>query len=193
MKKGSIALLLIFAVVLFAGMACGSNGDIEPIPTHTSTPTPESTPTSIQVIKPTVGNIPQGWYLSDEAPYGTYEDPDGTEWGFIEYTDTEDNDYVLIYYGDVPSELKGRETDSDALISKAIEWSNMLEPDETGTMVVAGQTAGYIKMYESAGDWYEMGIVFIVGSTCIDIDTACDATTEDEAQAMSIINSISIK
>ena len=177
--------------MLFTGIACGSNGDIEP--TSTSTPTPESTPTSIQVIKPTVGNIPQGWYVSDEAPYGTYEDPDGTEWGFIEYTDTEDNDYVLIYYGDVPSELKGRETDSDALISKAIEWSNMLEPDETGTMVVAGQTAGYIKMYESAGEWYEMGIVFIVGSTCINIYTAYDATTEDEAQAMSIMNSISIK
>ena len=193
MNKASIALILILVVMLVAGMACGSNGKNEPTPTPTPTSTPESTPTSIQVIKPTVGNIPQGWYLSDEAPYGTYEDPDGTEWGFIEYTDTEDNDFVQIYYGDVPSELKGRETDSDALISKAVEWSTMFEPDETGTMVVAGQTAGYTKMYESAGEFNKMKIVFIIGSTCIDIFTYLDATTEDEAQAMSTINSISIK
>ena len=197
MKKASIALVLILAVMLVAGMACGSNGNIEPTPTPTPTSTPTSTleltPTSIEVIKPTVGNIPQGWYFSHEEPYGTYEESDGTEWGFIEYNDTEDDDFVQIFYGDVPAELEGRETDSDALIGKAIEWSIMSELDETGTMVVAGQTAGYTKTYGSAGEYNEMEIVFIVESTCFDIYTAYDATTEDEAQAMSIMNSISIK
>lgn len=57
------------------------------------------------ITKPTVGNVPQGWGLSNEDPYGTYEELDGTVWGLIEYTDTEDGDLVQIYYGDVPSEL----------------------------------------------------------------------------------------
>ena len=172
MKKARIAVVLLLGVVLIVGIACGEAK--EPVST------------------PTVGNIPQGWYLSDEEPYGTMEESDGTEWGVIEYTDAEDADFVTIYYGDVPSELKGHETEGDALVEQAIEWS-IFEPDETGTMVAAGQIAGYTKVYESAMEANEMEIVFIVGSTCIDIYTVYDATTENEAQVMSIIDSISIK
>ena len=185
MKRTRIVAVFLVGIILVSGLACGEGGESEP----TLTPTP----TSVHVIKPTVGTIPQGWYLSDEEPYGTYVDPDGTEWGEIEYTDTEDGDYILIYYGDVPSDLKGRETDSDALISKAIEWSIMSELDETGTVVAAGQTAGYTKKYGSAGEYNEMEIAFIVGSTCFDIYTEYYATTANEAQVMSIINSISIE
>ncbi len=172
MKKARITVVVLLGIMLVVGIACGEAK--EPVST------------------PTVGNIPQGWYLSDEEPYGTIEDSDGTEWGLVEYTDTEDADFIAIYYGDVPSELKGHETEGNALAEKAIEWS-IFEPDETGTMVAAGQTAGYTKKYESAGESNEMEIVFIVGSTCIDIYAAYDATTENEAQVMSIINSISIK
>ncbi len=111
-------------------------------------------------------------------------------WGMIEYTDTEDADFVQIYYGDVPIELEGQETNSDALIGRAVVES-MFEPDETGVMIVSGQVAGYTKTYYSDMDWYEMEIVFVLDSTCIDIYTIYDATSEDEAQVMSIINSIS--
>ena len=140
--------------------------------------------------KPSVGYVPQGWYLSEDSPYGTYYEEDGTESGLIGYTDIEDGDFVLIYYGDVASSLKGRETAPSALIAKAIEYS-IFSPEETGTMTVAGEIAGYTKMYDADWDWYEMSIVFVKGSTCIFIYTIYDATSTDEAQAMSIINSIS--
>ena len=47
MKKASIALVLILAVVLVSGMACDIIEDTEstPTPTPTTTPTPTSTPT----------------------------------------------------------------------------------------------------------------------------------------------------
>ncbi len=142
------------------------------------------------ITKPTVGNVPPGWDLSNEEPYGTYEELDGTVWGLIEYTDTEDADFVQIYYGDVPSELKGNETVRDPLTDRAIAES-MFEPDETGVMIASGQIAGYTKMYDSDLDLYQMEIVFVLDSICIDIYTIYDATSEDEAQAMLIINSIS--
>lgn len=139
---------------------------------------------------PIVSDVPQGWELSDEDPYGTYHELDGTVWGLIGYADTEDTDFVKIYYGGVPSELKGNETVQDALIGRAIVESTF-EPGETGIMMASGHIAGYTKMYDPDMDRYEMDIVFVADSTCIDIWTRYNATPEDEAQAMSIINSIS--
>ena len=141
--------------------------------------------------KPAVGDIPQGWYLSNEEPYGTYKESDGTVWGLIEYSDSEGSNSVQIYYGDVPSELKEHQTDRDALIARA-ELESKFEPDETGTMIVSGQIAGYTKMYDPDLDRYDMDIVFVLDSGCIDIWARYDATSEAEAQVMSIIDSISI-
>jgi len=141
--------------------------------------------------KPKVGDVPQGWYLSNEEPYGTYLESDGTVWGLIEYSDSEGSNFVQIYYGDVPSELEEHETDKDALIARA-KVESKFEPDETGTMLVSGQIAGYTKMYDPDLDRYEMDIVYVLDFGCIDIYTIYDATSEKEAQAMSIIDSISI-
>jgi hypothetical protein len=176
MKRFIVVMLL--GVMLVSSLSCGGGEETAP------TPTPSS------VVKPSVGYVPQGWYLSDEDPYGTYEEPDGTVWGMIGYTDTEDADFVQIYYGDVPTELEGQETNSDALIGRAIVES-LFEPAETGVMTASGQVAGYTKTYESDMDWYQMEIVFVLDSTCIDIYTIYDATLEDEAQVTSIIDSIS--
>ena len=141
------------------------------------------------ITKPTVGYVPQNWYLSTDDAYGTWLHDDGTDCGLIEYIDEVDWDFVQIYYGDIPAELEGKENDGDALIAKAIERSAAFDPEETGTMVVAGQLAGYTKAYNAALGFYDMEIVFVKGSTCIDIYTIFDATT-GEAQAMSLINSI---
>jgi hypothetical protein len=170
-RIAQIATLLLVGIVLASGFACGVDGGA--------------------VTKPSVGNIPQGWHRGIEDSYGTYEELDGTKWGLIEYTDTEDADFIQIFYGDVPSELQGMETDSDALIGRAA-LESIFEPDETGTMIAAGQIAGYTKAYDPAMALYEMEIVFVVNSTCIDIYTIYDATSEDEAQVMSLINSISL-
>ena len=172
MKKAKITVVVLLGIMLVVGIACGEAKE--------------------SVSTPTVGNVPQGWYLSEDEPYGTIEESDGTKSGILGYTDTDDGDFVTIYYGDVPSELKGHETEGDALVEQAIEWS-IFEPDETGTMVVAGQTAGYSKQYDPDMDYYEMEIAFVLDSVCIDIHTIYDATSTDEAQAMSIINSISIE
>jgi hypothetical protein len=149
------------------------------------------------MVKPTVGYVPQGWYCSEDDPYGTYEEIDGTKAGLIEYTDTVDDDFVQIYYGDVFPELKGKENDRDALIAKATAKSVMetleLNEYEVNEMVVAGKLAGCIKTYDPIYDVYDMGIVFVKGSTCVDIYTCYDATYEDEAEVMSLINSISLR
>lgn len=166
--KGFIAIMLL-GVLLLGAVAC---------------PGPA-------IAKPTVGYIPQDWYLSEDSPYGTYEELDGTKSGLIEYADAEDFDFVQIYYGDVPPSLQGRENDQNALIAKAIEWS-IFDAEETGTMTVAGQVAGYAKAYDPLMDTYEMEIVFVKDSSSIDIYTMYNATYEDEQQAMSIIMSVSL-
>jgi len=144
------------------------------------------------VTKPTVSYVPQGWYISTEDPYGTYVEEDGTKAGLITYTDAVDMDFVQIYYGDIPPDLEGKEDDGGALTDKAVEWATTFDPEETGTMAVAGQLAGYAKAYDATIDVYDMEIVFVKGSTCIDIYTCYDATSEDEEQAMSLISSIDL-
>ena len=171
MKKVRIFVVVLLSILMVSGLAC-SGPDIS---------------------KPSVGNVPQGWHLSYDEPYGTIEKLDGTKSGVLKYTDTDDGDFVSIFYGDVPRALLGHETDPDYLIARAIVESTTFEPDETGNMIASGQIAGYTKRYDPDSDWYDMEIVFVLGSTCIDIYTIYDATTWDEAQAMAIINSISIK
>ena len=144
---------------------------------------------ALDITKPTVGYVPEEWYCSSEDPYGTYEEPDGTNSGLIEYTDADDYDFVQIFYGDIPPELRGNEENRDSLIAKATEWASAFDPEETGTMTVVGQLAGYAKSYDDVLEIYDLEIVFVKGSTCIDIYTIFDATT-GEAQAMSLINSI---
>ena len=176
---------MLLGILLVGSVACGGGSVAEP----TTTPTPTSTPQTT-AVKPSVGYIPQGWYLSDEDPWGTYERSSGMKLGLIGYTDTEDFDSVLIFYGDVPSSLKGWETDGDFLIARAIVEA-IFEPEETGTMTLSGRLAGYAKAYDQVSDLYQMAIVFGNGTTYIHIYSVYHATSEDEAQVLSLIGSIS--
>jgi len=144
------------------------------------------------VATPIGGYVPQGWHCSVEDSYGTYMNSDGTKWGLIEYTDNADKTFVQIYYGDVPPELKGKENDRDALIARAIVESATFEAYEVSEMIVAGQLAGCVEAYNSIYDFYEMEIVFVKGSTCVDIYACCDPTYEDAEQVMSLIDSINL-
>ena len=141
--------------------------------------------------KPTASDVPEGWSLSNEEPFGTYLESDGTQWGLVEYTNSDESNFVHIYYGNVPRELIDHETDPDYLTARAIVETKTFEPDETGNMIASGQIAGYTKRYDTDSDYYKMDIVFVLDSACIDIYTIFDATAEAEAQAMLIINSIS--
>jgi hypothetical protein len=143
-----------------------------------------------RVVKPSVTVIPQGWYLAGQDEYGYYEEIDGTKWGMVEYIDDSDGDFVQIYYGDVPKELKNRESDPDALKGRAVLESATFDVDEMFTITISGRLAACAKGYDDTWDTYDMETVFVYESTCIDIYSCCDATYEDEAQVMSLIESI---
>ena len=148
------------------------------------------------MTKPTINVVPENWSLEEDFPYGEIEiesDSGDTKWGLIYYTDETDQNLVLIYYGDVPSELKGHENDEGALIEQAtLEASEFYGIDETGSMIIAGNIAGYVKGYDPETDTYDLDIVFVDDATCVDIYAAFKPTDNDEAEVMSLINSISM-
>ena len=108
----------------------------------------------------------------------------------IWYTDESDDDFVQIYYGDEPEELKNRESDPDALTGRVILESATFDVDEMFTTTISGRLAACVKGYDDILDTYDMETVFVYESTCIDIYSCCDATYENEAQVMSLIKSI---
>ena len=204
MRIVRIALILALGIFLTSGLACCPVREVTPTPTPapTPTPTPIMTPThtpastpTYQVTKPTVGYIPPDWELEEDTPYpGCPGYEPGVDWGLIAYTDQVDYDWVNIWYGDIPSDLRGRESDSDALIAYAVFEADLsgFTPDETGMMTLDGRTAGYAKAYNSSLDVYELEIVYVKGGTCVDVYALYDATTADEGEVMSLINSIHV-
>lgn len=140
------------------------------------------------IEKPEVAFVPVNWYLSEDTDYPEYSNDEN--WGLVEYIDEDDGDFVQIWYGDLPEELQGKERDGDALIGRAIYESVTFEPTDTGTMNIGSWLAGYSRAYDEDLDVYDIEIVFVYESTCIDIYACFDATVEDEEQAMSLIRSI---
>lgn len=134
--------------------------------------------------KPKVGHVPTNWYLSADDPYDSYYG-----YGLVEYTDDWDGDFVQIYWGDIPSSLIGQESNANALISQAV-YEAIFTPDDTGSILVAGQLAGYAEAYDSYWDWWETEIVFVYGSTYIDIYAVYNASYWDIIDFEDIIDSI---
>ena len=171
MKTRAIVVGLMLCALMVSGAMCQS-----------------STSPSGNIQKPKVNYVPSGWYQSADDAYGTYYD-EGLQSGLVEYTDNQDGDFVQIFYGDVPSSLKGHEADSNALISRAVSES-IFSPDDTGTMLVAGRLAGYAETYDDYWEWWETEIVFVYGDTYVDIYTIYNATSQDIQDATNLIDSI---
>ena len=171
MKLSGFAIIMLMGVLLVGSVSCLASA----------------------ASKPTANDVPEGWSLSNEEPFGTFLESDGTQWGLVEYINSDDSNFVQIYYGNVPRDLIDHETDPDYLTARAIVETKKFEPDETGNMIASGQIAGYTKRHNPDGALYEMDIVFVLESACIDIYTLYDATPEAEDQALSIINSISFQ
>ena len=146
--------------------------------------------TSVDVVKPAVTAIPRGWYLSDEGRYGTYREPDGTKWGMVQYTDPDTYDFAQIFYGDVPSKLINRESDLDALTEYAMSQAVFSDAEEVYEMTIAGRRAAVVRAYDSVWGVWDMKIVFVYESTCIDVYACYDPTDESEENVMSLIESI---
>lgn len=145
---------------------------------------PSSTSPSGTIEKPKVSFVPADWYLSADDAYSST-----MGYGLVEYTDSWDGDFVQIFYGYMPESLKGHEADGNALISQAVSEA-IFTPDDTGSMTVAGRLAGYAETYDPYWEWWETEIVFVYGTTYVDIYTIYNASAADIQDATNLIESI---
>ena len=145
---------------------------------------PSSTSPSGTIEKPKVSFVPADWYLSADDAYSS-----SLGYGLVEYTDSWDGDFVQIFYGYMPESLKGHEADGNALISQAVSEA-IFTPDDTGMMTVAGRLAGYAEAYDDYWYWWETEIVFVYGTTYVDIYTIYNASVADIQDATNLIESI---
>ena len=134
--------------------------------------------------KPRIGWVPTDWYLSADDAYSSY-----LGYGMIEYTDDWDYDFVQIYWGDEPSSLIGYESSASALIDQAV-YEAPFVPDDTGSMFVAGQLAGYAEGYDSFLNVWETDIVFVYGDTYVDIYAVYNNSYWDIQDAIDFIDGI---
>ena len=141
------------------------------------------------IQKPYTFYLPTDWQQTADVPYGTYLDY-GLYSGLVEYTDSWDGDFIQIFYGDIPATLASDPADSNALKARA-EFEAIFTPDGTGIMYVAAQPAGYAEAYDASWDWWETEIVFVYGSTYVDIYAVYGGEQSDIDEALDIINSIS--
>ncbi len=174
MKIRGFIVFILLGVLLVGSVSCGGPG----------------------LPKPTVGYVPQGWSVLSDYTYTTCL---GYEEGVLIYGDGElqSPNSVEIHYVDMYDESSAAGgtpvTDVDAIVDLAIynlEFDS-IEPEESGKMIVSGQLAGYSNVYDQGSGWYWMQIVCIKGATYVSIYANYKATPEDEADVMSLINSIS--
>ena len=165
-------------------------GSIEVAPV---TPMPSPTPEAVWVK---VGYIPEDWYLSDEEAYGSVEGEFGGDAGLIEYTDDVDYDFVMIRYERPPDIVTFEmEEHPEGLANEAasiFERDLGYRPDEYGMMTVAGTPAGYAKGYDPDFDVYDLQIIMVKGIVYLDIYACYEPTSKDEAQVLSLIDSITV-
>ncbi|MFB3889956.1 MAG: hypothetical protein ACE14S_10730 [Candidatus Bathyarchaeia archaeon] len=144
-----------------------------------------------KLAKPTV-KLPSGWEQSNETtyPYAPSEhDPQGA--GMVEYTDQEDYDVVRIYYERAPSTaFSDAELRAEAI--SIFETVDDMPIDERGVTPMAGTSAGFAKGYEADLDTYTVEYVLVKGGYYLNVHAYYDATTQDQNQVVSLIDSISV-
>ena len=174
MKISRFILIMLLGVLLVGSVSCGGGG----------------------LPKPTVGYVPQGWSVLSDYTFTNclrYEE------GVLIYGDGElqSPNSVEIHYEDkydAPRAVGGvLVTDVDAIIDLAIynlEFDS-IEVEESGKMLVSGRIAGYAKGYDPVGDNYALVLICFKGPTRLSLRALWEPTFEDEADVMSLIDSIS--
>jgi len=144
------------------------------------------------LVRPMITYIPPDWSLLSLTPYeealyiGEYDDQSG----LIEYVNQDTYDIIQIFYERAPeSDLtpSALEQDADNIFQRDLEYM----PDETGTMMVAGTTAGYAKGYDPAFELYDLELVLVLDHVYLDV-YAGYASLEVEDEIMDMIDSISL-
>lgn len=172
MKLTKLAIVVALLCVVLVAMGCGSG-----------------------IAKPTANYVPVGW-TQNETVY-----PENCSEclysGIMKYSCPDALCYVYIFYGgDIPLPLKGNESSSKALIDMAVvEITSVpisLEALETGTMTISGTLAGYAEYSYTTGDdsLFSMDIVFVKGSTFVDISAHCVDSPERIPEVEALINSV---
>ena len=147
--------------------------------------------------KPTVGYVPLWWSILSDHIYTTCL---GFDEGVLIYGDGElqEPNSVEIHYHNMYEESRavgGQPiTDVNRIIT---EWAiynleyNSIEPEESGTMIVGGQIAGYAKGYDPVGDNYVLVLQCFDEPICYSLRALWKPTIEDEVDVMRLIDSIS--
>jgi len=126
-------------------------------------------------IKPKY-KLPEKWYIESERL------------GTLRLANELDSDWIWLFY----DELQGTITPT-ALEARAIELfeeSHWSEPIETGTMTVADTTAGFAKSYFGYSESYSLCVVFVKGSTIIEVASMYGPTIWDWLEVSDFLNSI---
>lgn len=144
------------------------------------------------ISKPTV-TLPENWYLESETPYPeeySQYDPEGA--GLLIYWDGEDYDFVMLYYEKAPSyTMTGSALESKASLM-FLEYHEEYPLDETGTLNIAGEVAGYALGYDSELDINRIEMVFVKNDVFLNAYAYYSATSEDWLEIKSLLDSISI-
>ncbi len=168
LKKQAIAIIML--VVLLAAIPLCSAADT--------------------LAAPTV-NLPSGWHLSDESAYPNEpaeHDPEGA--GLIIYEDTNNLDFVMIYYE------KAQSTFTDAQLKAEAE--SIFTRDHEGSYTGSGvrtfgsNKAGWAKAHDTENNLYDMEIVIVKNGYYFNAYAGYDDTSQSETNVENLLGSITV-
>lgn len=149
-----------------------------------------------QSLSPPTVVLPSDWALQESIPY-----PESTNYihdsgaGELLYTNTEGSASVFVFY----ENALGITYSNSALTDEAVNIYNLYESKnitipmtDSGTMPLAGTTAGYAKGNDSTANIYEYSIVLVKGTYYIDIFVVYPGDPTIASQISSLIDSISV-
>jgi hypothetical protein len=142
--------------------------------------------------RPMMHYLPDDWGLLSLTPYeeGIYLGQYDEQCGSIQYVNEDTYDIIHIFYERAPGwdlTPSALEQDANDIFQRDLEYI----PDETGTMAVAGTTAGYARGYDSGLELYDLELVLVLDHIYLDV-YACYVDPEAEDQILDMIDSISL-
>ncbi len=146
---------------------------------------------SAQTLTPPNVSIPSGWRLESQKLYPQApSEYDEAGAGLLQYVNSQNYDEVRIYYERAPSKTfssSDLKSEAEYLFDRDLTD----EIQESGTMQLAGSTAGFAKAYDDQEDAYLWDIVFIKDNYYFNVLVYHGASSQSQNEVMSILNSIS--
>jgi hypothetical protein len=142
--------------------------------------------------RPMINYFPINWSLLSLTPYeeGIYAGEYDDQAGLIEYMNQVTYDSIQIFYEQAPNwdwTPTALEQAADDVFQRDLGYM----PAETGTMIIAGTTAGYATGYDSDFEVYDLELVLVLDQVYVDVYAAY-ATPEVEDRILDMIDSITL-